>query len=69
VINYEKFELLINKSKLSEEESLFLTKYYSHLMQGYGTMDLNNLNDHKIYYSIKDEKHQTRYPIVLATHG
>lgn len=68
VINYEKFELLINKSNLTEEESLFLIKYYSHLMQWYGTIDLNCLNDHKIYYSIKDEKHQTRYPIILATH-
>lgn len=68
IINYDRFESIINKAKLSENESMFLVKYYSHLMQWYGTIDLNSLNDHKIYYSIKDEKHQTRYPIVLSTH-
>lgn len=68
-ISYEKFEWLINKSVISEEEVSFVIKYYSHLMQWYGTLDLNNLNDHKIYYSIKSDKQQTKYPIILTTHG
>jgi hypothetical protein len=31
-------------------------------------LDLNTKSDYQIYYSLKNKKAQTKYPIVLATH-
>jgi len=67
-INYEKFSEFLNKWTFDEEEILFVLKYVSHLFQGYGILDLNNVNDYRIYHFIKDVRNKIKYPIVLATH-
>lgn len=68
VIDYDKFEKLMSKETHSTGEINFILKYYSHLDQGLGILDLNGKTDFQIYYSIKSNKNQTKYPIVLATH-
>ncbi len=68
-INEEMFTNFLNKGRFTEDECLFVCKYLSHLDKGYGTLDLNNSSDRKIYYTIKDTKDKTRYPVILATHS
>ena len=68
MIDYQKFENFLNKSIFTNEEIMFICKYYSHLEQGLGLLDLNTKSDYQIYHYIKNKKEKTRYPIVLATH-
>lgn len=68
LIDYEKFEKFFNKPSFSNEEVKFIIKYYSHLDQGLGLLDLNCKTDYQIYHTLKNTKSKTRYPIVLATH-
>ena len=68
MIDYQKFEKFLNKSTYTNEEIMFIYKYYSHLEQGLGLLDLNTKSDYQIYHYIKNKKEKTRYPIVLATH-
>ena len=68
IIDYDKFSKFFHKSYFNDGEVNFILKYYSHYDQGYGIMDLNTKSDYQIYYSIKNKKVQTKYPIVLATH-
>lgn len=68
MIDYQKFENFLNKSTYTNEEVMFICKYYSHLEQGLGLLDLNTKSDYQIYHYIKNKKEKTRYPIVLATH-
>lgn len=68
MIDYQKFESFLNKSTFTHEEISFICKYYSHLEQGLGLLDLNTKNDYQIYHFLKNKKEKTRYPIVLATH-
>lgn len=68
-INQKKFQQFLNKWVFSHEEVLFVIKYISHLSRGYGTLDLNNKFDYQVYSFIKDSREQTKYPLVLATHG
>ncbi len=68
IIDYDKFTNFFQKEYFSDGEVKFILKYYSHVDQGYGMLDLNTKSDYQIYYSIKNKKIQTKYPIVLATH-
>ncbi|HCY21612.1 TPA: hypothetical protein DIC40_07370 [Patescibacteria group bacterium] len=68
MIDYQKFESFLNKTTFTNEEILFICKYYSHLEQGLGLLDLNTKSDYQIYHFLKNKKEKTRYPIVLATH-
>ncbi len=44
-------------------------KYFSHLEQGLGVLDLNSKEDYEIYTALKDQRKTVNYPIVLTTHG
>jgi len=68
IIDYNKFEAFLNKASFTNEEVSFICKYYSHLEQGLGLLDLNCKSDYQIYHFFKNKKEKTRYPIVLATH-
>ena len=68
-INEEMFTDFLNKGQFTENEFLFVCKYLSHLDKWYGTLDLNNSNDWKIYYAIKDTRAKTKFPLILATHS
>ncbi|MCX6822676.1 MAG: 3'-5' exonuclease [candidate division SR1 bacterium] len=68
-INEEMFADFLNKGQFTETEFLFVCKYLSHLDKGYGTLDLNNGGDRKIYYAIKDTRVKVKYPLILATHS
>lgn len=68
VIDYDKFTHFLQKKSYTDGEVNFILKYYSHLDQWYGMLDLNTKSDYQIYYSLKNKKAQTKYPIVLATH-
>ncbi len=68
MIDYEKFETFLNKADFTNEEILFICKYYSHGEQGLWLLDLNCKSDYQIYHFLKNKKEKTRYPIVLATH-
>lgn len=68
VIDYEKFENFLNKQSFTNEEIIFVCKYYSHIEQGLWLLDLNTKSDYQIYHAIKNKKEKTRYPIILATH-
>ena len=68
-INEKKFHQFLNKGVFSHEEVLFVIKYLSHLSKGYGTLELNTKYDYQVYSFIKDTRGQTKYPIVLSTHG
>ena len=68
-INEEMFTDFLNKGQFTETEFLFICKYLSHLDKGYGTLDLNNWGDRKIYYAIKDTRVKVKYPLILATHS
>ena len=67
-ISEEIFKSFLNKGTFTEEEFLFICKYLSHLQKGYGTLDLNNPSDYRIYHTIKDTRAKTKYPIILGTH-
>lgn len=68
MMDYQKFENFLNKPTFTHEEISFICKYYSHLEQGLGLIDLNTKSDYQIYHFLKNKKEKTRYPIVLATH-
>lgn len=68
MMDYQKFENFLNKKSFTNEEISFICKYYSHLEQGLGLLDLNSKSDYQIYHALKNKKEKTRYPIVLATH-
>ena len=68
VIDYDKFTHFLQKKSYTDGEVNFILKYYSHLDQWYGMLDLNTKSDYQIYHSLKNKKAQTKYPIVLATH-
>ena len=68
-INEEMFTDFLNKGQFTENEFLFVCKYLSHLDKWYGTLDLNNWGDWKIYYAIKDTRAKTKFPLILATHS
>lgn len=46
-----------------------MLKYFSHLGQGLGVLDLNSKSDYEIYTAVKDQRSTVSYPIILATHG
>ena len=58
-----------NKGKFEESECSFLLKYFSHLEQGLGVLDLNSKGDYECYTALKDQRTNINYPIILATHG
>lgn len=53
----------------SESEFLFLCKYFSHLEQGLGVLDLNSKEDYEIYTALKDQRKIVNYPVILTTHA
>lgn len=57
------------KASYSAEELKFLLKYFSHLDQGLGVLDLNSKEDYEIYTALKDQRKTINYPIILTTHG
>lgn len=68
-INPEAFKRFTEKSQFSLSEFLFLLKYFSHLEQWLGVLDLNSKEDYEIYTAIKDQRKPVEYPIILTTHG
>lgn len=68
-INQNKFSRFLNKDTFSDNEFLFIIKYFSILMNEWSVLELNTKADYKIHYYIQDEKKFEKYPIVLTTHG
>lgn len=68
VFNDEKLDLFINKWFFTENEFYFILKYFSHLEQGLGVLDLNSKGDFEIYTALKDQRNVVNYPIILSTH-
>ena len=68
-INQTKFSRFLNKDTFSDNEFLFIVKYFSILMNDWSVIELNTKADYKIHYYIQDEKKFEKYPIVLTTHG
>ena len=68
-INQTKFSRFLNKDTFSDNEFLFIIKYFSILMNEWSVIELNTKADYKIHYYIQDEKKFEKYPIVLTTHG
>lgn len=68
-LNTEALQAFINKGKFEESECAFLLKYFSHLEQGLGVLDLNSKGDYECYTALKDQRTTVNYPIILATHG
>ena len=68
-INQTKFSRFLNKENFSDNEFLFIIKYFSILMNEWSVIELNTKADYKIHYYIQDEKKFEKYPIVLTTHG
>ena len=58
-----------NKGSFTGAEISFLLKYFSHLEQGLGILDLNSKEDYEIYTALKDTRQEVDYPIILATHA
>lgn len=67
-INQTKFSRFLNKATFSDNEFLFIIKYFSILMNEWSVIELNTKADYKIHYYIQDEKKFEKYPIVLTTH-
>ena len=68
-LNREALQAFVNKGQFEESEFAFLLKYFSHLEQGLGVLDLNSKGDYEIYTAVKDQRLTVNYPIILATHG
>lgn len=68
-LSTEALDRFAKKGKYSEAELVFLLKYFSHLEQGLGVLDLNSKEDYEIYTALKDQRKTVNYPIVLTTHG
>jgi len=68
-IDQTKFSRFLNKDTFSDNEFLFIIKYFSILMNEWSVIELNTKADYKIHYYIQDEKKFEKYPIVLTTHG
>ncbi len=68
-IDQDKLARFLNKKTFSDNEFLFIIKYFSHLLNEWSVLDLNTKIDYKINYYIQDEKKFEKYPIVLTTHG
>lgn len=67
-INQTKFSRFLNKDTFSDNEFLFVIKYFSILMNEWSVIELNTKADYKIHYYIQDEKKFEKYPVVLTTH-
>ena len=67
-IDQTKFSRFLNKDTFSDNEFLFMIKYFSILMNEWSVLELNTKADYKIHYYIQDEKKFEKYPIVLTTH-
>lgn len=68
-LNPETLTKFVNKGQFDESEFFFLLKYFSHLEQGLGVLDLNSKGDYEVYTALKDQRSSVNYPIILATHG
>lgn len=68
-LNSEALQAFVKKNHFEESEFLFLLKYFSHLEQGLGVLDLNSKGDYEIYTALKDQRSSVDYPVILATHG
>lgn len=68
-IDQNKFSRFLNKDTFSDNEFLFIIKYFSILMNDWSVLELNTKADYKIHYYIQNEKKFEKYPIVLTTHG
>lgn len=68
-LNPDALKGFANKGAFTQEECYFLLKYFSHLEQGLGVLDLNSKEDYEIYTALKDQRATVNYPIILATHG
>lgn len=68
-LNPEALQRFVQKGHFTEAESLFLIKYFSHLEQGLGVLDLNSKENYEIYTALKDHRTSTNYPLILTTHG
>lgn len=68
-LNSEALHAFVNKTTFEESEFFFLIKYFSHLEQGLGVLDLNSKGDYECYTALKDQRVTINYPIILATHG
>lgn len=68
-LNGGALQAFVNKGHFEESELFFLLKYFSHLGQGLGVLDLNSKSDYEIYTAVKDQRSTVSYPIILATHG
>lgn len=68
-LNPESLQQFVNKQHFTRSEFLFLLKYFSHLEQGLGVLDLNSKGDYEIYTALKDQRATVHYPVILATHA
>ena len=68
-LSSEALNRFAQKSSYSAEELKFILKYFSHLDQGLGVLDLNSKEDYEIYTALKDQRKVVNYPIILTTHG
>lgn len=68
-LSSEALNRFAQKSSYSAEELKFILKYFSHLDQGLGVLDLNSKEDYEIYTALKDQRKIVNYPIILTTHG
>lgn len=68
-LSSEALNRFAQKGSYSAEELKFILKYFSHLDQGLGVLDLNSKEDYEIYTALKDQRNVVNYPIILTTHG
>ncbi len=68
-LNRQALEDFVNKEQFNFLEFLFLIKYFSHLEQGLGVLDLNSKANYEIYTALKDQRESVNYPLILTTHG
>lgn len=68
-LSSEALNRFAQKGSYSTEELKFILKYFSHLDQGLGVLDLNSKEDYEIYTALKDQRKLVNYPIILTTHG
>lgn len=68
-LNSDALKKFINKGQFEESEFFFLLKYFSHVEQGLGVLDLNSKSDYEIYTALKDQRASVNYPVILATHA
>lgn len=68
-LNTEALSQFVNKQHFTGSEFSFLLKYFSHVEQGLGVLDLNSKGDYEIYTALKDQREVVQYPVILATHA